>query len=271
MFPRMSLHDAIDVDSHFSLRKLRLIMSTGSVLPPSSFEFVYKAFPSKVQLSSITGGTDICSLFGAPCPLLPVYTGEIQCRALGMAVSAFDDTGAEAPINHPGELVCTRIFPVMPVCFWGKDGEEKYRKSYFATFPGIWHHGDYVIVTRAGGLLMLGRSDSILNPAGVRFGSAEIYNVLGGRFAEDVSDSVCVGQQREGEADERVLLFVKMADGKKLTSELVGILKKGIRDDLSPRHVPALIVQCPDIPVSFSHLNGADCSIRSMERRSKLR
>ena len=224
-------------------------MSTGSVLPPTSFEYVYQAFPPRVQLSSITGGTDICSLFGAPSPTLAVHTGEIQCRALGMAVSAYDDSTCEVPINHAGELVCTRVFPVMPVCFWGNGGEEKYRNSYFARFPGIWHHGDYVAITRNGGMLMLGRSDSILNPAGVRFGSAEIYNVLGARFADEVSDSVCVGQQREGDADERVLLFIKMAEGKQLSQDLVGKIKKGIREDLSARHVPALIVQCPDIPV----------------------
>lgn len=224
-------------------------MSTGSVLPPSSFEYVYNAFPSSVQLSSITGGTDICSLFGAPCPTLPVHIGEIQCRALGMAVAAYDDEGSHAPGGHPGELVCTRVFPIMPVFFWGKCGNEKYRASYFSRFPGVWHHGDYVSVTKNGGLLMLGRSDSILNPAGVRFGSAEIYNVLLARFAEEISDSVCVGQQRGCDPDERVLLFVKMESGKELTKELVASIKKGIREDLSPRHVPALIVQCPDVPV----------------------
>lgn len=223
-------------------------MSTGSVLPPSSFEYIYNAFPSKVQLSSITGGTDICSLFGAPCPTVPVYTGEIQVRALGMSVAAYDEAAHSVPINHPGELVCTRVFPIMPVGFWGKGGEEKYRASYFARFPGIWHHGDYVAITETGGMLMLGRSDSILNPAGVRFGSAEIYNVLLARFPE-IADSVCVGQQREGDADEKVLLFVKMEQGKKLTAELDAQVKKGIREDLSARHVPAVIEECPDIPV----------------------
>lgn len=136
----------------------------------------------------------------------------------------------------------------MPVGFWGPDGDEKYHNSYFARFPGIWHHGDYVAITKFGGMVMLGRSDSILNPAGVRFGSAEIYNVLLARFPEIV-DSVCIGQQREGEADERVLLFVKMEEGKKFTDELVGRMKKGIREDLSARHVPAIIEECPDIPV----------------------
>jgi acetoacetyl-CoA synthetase len=165
-----------------------------------------------------------------------------------MAVAAYDDSAHEVPINHPGELVCTRVFPIMPVGFWGKNGEQKYRDSYFSRFPGIWHHGDYVAITQFGGLLMLGRSDSILNPAGVRFGSAEIYNVLLARFPE-VSDSVCVGQQKEGDSDEIVLLFVKMDSGKKFTQELVGRIKRGIREDLSPRHVPALIVECPDIPV----------------------
>jgi len=248
IYPSMVLPFIANSDNHLNLSKLRLIMSTGSVLPPSSFEYVYKAFPSKVQLSSITGGTDICSLFGAPCPTTPVYIGEIQVRALGMAVSAFDDTGKPVPINHPGELVCIRPFPIQPVGFWGKDGQEKYRNSYFARFPGIWHHGDYVAITQTGGMLMLGRSDSILNPAGVRFGSAEIYNVLLAKFP-DIADSVCVGQQKAGDADERVLLFVKMEQGKELTPELVAKVKKAIREDLSARHVPSVLVECPDIPV----------------------
>ena len=243
-------------------------MSTGSVLPPSSFEYVYQAFPSHLQLSSITGGTDICSLFGAPCPTLPVHTGEIQCRALGMAVAAYNEDGVEVPINHPGELVCTRPFLIQPVSFWCKNGLEKYKASYFSRFPGIWHHGDYVAITEHGGMMMLGRSDSILNPAGVRFGSAEIYNVLLARFPE-IADSVCVGQQRKGETDERVLLFVKMEMGKNLTDELVGRIKKGIREDLSARHVPAVIKECPDVPVS-PYDYGADLSIRLMERKLKL-
>jgi acetoacetyl-CoA synthetase len=168
-----------------------------------------------------------------------------------MAVAAYDDTGSEVPTNVPGELVCARIFPIQPVFFWGKGGHEKYQASYFARFPGVWHHGDYVSITEHGGLLMLGRSDSILNPAGVRFGSAEIYNVLLKRFGDEVSDSVCVGQQRESDADERVLLFLKLEDGKELCEDLVGRIKRGIRDDLSARHVPAVITECPDIPVCF--------------------
>lgn len=239
------------LESSLALSKLRLIMSTGSVLPPSSFEYVYRSFPSTVQLASITGGTDICSLFGAPCPTLPVHIGEIQCRGLGMAVAAFDETGSEVPTGYPGELVCTRVFPIMPVCFWGKNGQDKYRASYFARFPNTWHHGDYVTITPYGGMLMLGRSDAILNPAGVRFGSAEIYNVLLAKFSDEVADSVCVGQQREGEADERVLLFVKMEPGNVFSVDLIARIKKAIREDLSPRHVPTIITECPDVPVTF--------------------
>jgi len=227
-------------------------MSTGSVLPPSSFEYVYSSFPSKVQLASITGGTDICSLFGAPCPTLPVRIGEIQCRSLGMAVAAFDETGSEVPTSCSGELVCTRVFPIMPVCFWGKNGQEKYRASYFERFANTWHHGDYVSITPYGGMLMLGRSDAILNPAGVRFGSAELYNVLFAKFSDEVADSLCIGQQRDGETDERVLLFVKMEQDKVFSAEIVARIKKAIRDDLSPRHVPAVIAECPDIPVTSS-------------------
>jgi acetoacetyl-CoA synthetase len=245
-------------------------MSTGSVLPPSSFEYIYNAFPPQVQLSSITGGTDICSLFGAPCPTLPVHIGEIQCRGLGMAVTAYSDAKTEVPTNHPGELVCTRVFPIMPVSFWGKGGEEKYRASYFSRFPGVWHHGDYVAITNYGGMLMLGRSDSILNPAGVRFGSAEIYNVLLARFSKEIGDALCVGQQKETDVDERVLLFVKMESGKELTPDLIGRIKKGIREDLSPRHVPALIVECPDIPVFSPFKKLLIKSIRLMGRRLRF-
>jgi acetoacetyl-CoA synthetase len=259
-------------ESSLALSKLRLIMSTGSVLPPSSFEYVYSSFPSQVQLASITGGTDICSLFGAPCPTVPVHIGEIQCRALGMAVAAFDETGSEVPTGYPGELVCTRAFPVMPVCFWGKTGQDKYRASYFSRFPNIWHHGDYVTITQHGGMLMLGRSDAILNPAGVRFGSAEIYNVLLAKFSDEVADSVCVGQQREGETDEKVLLFIKMEPGRSFSADLVARVKKAIRDDLSPRHVPAVITECPDIPVSLHILSTwLTNSILSMGKRLRWR
>jgi len=237
------------LENSFPLKKLRLIMSTGSVLPPSSFEYVYSAFPPEVQLSSITGGTDICSLFGAPNPLLPVHIGEIQARGLGMSVHAYSETGSALPPSNAGELVCTRAFPIQPLYFWGKTGHDKYRDAYFSRFEGIWCHGDYVIISEKGGMLMLGRSDSILNPAGVRFGSAEVYNVLSGRFAEEVADSVCVGQVIPNESDERVLLFVKMEGRKEFTGDLVGRIKKAIREDLSARHVPALIVECPDVPV----------------------
>ncbi|OTB08054.1 hypothetical protein M426DRAFT_317571 [Hypoxylon sp. CI-4A] len=227
------------------LSHLQAIYSTASPLPPSTFSFVYKAFPPHVNLASITGGTDIISLFGAPCPLLPVHVGEIQCAGLGMAIGVADSiTGTPTP-GEDGELVCTKPFPCQPLTFWGPGGEAKYRASYFERFDGIWHHGDFVrIDTQTGGLTMLGRSDGVLKPAGVRFGSAEIYNVLTKFFGSQVEDAVCVGRRRETDRDETVCLFVVPAEGNKFTAELREQIRDTIRKELSPRHVPAVVEEC---------------------------
>ncbi|KAK4456063.1 acetoacetyl-CoA synthetase [Podospora aff. communis PSN243] len=235
-------------DPSLDLSALQAIYSTASPLPPSTFAFVYSAFPSRINLASITGGTDIISLFGAPCPLLPVRQGEIQCAGLGMAIGVVDSASPPdkptlvVPADSPGDLVCMEAFPSQPLTFFGKDGEAKYRAAYFERFPGLWHHGDFVRVDPAtGGLVMLGRSDGVLKPAGVRFGSAEIYNVLTRFFASEVEDAVCVGRRRETDHDETVCLFVVMNEGKSFGEDLRTRIKDMIRRELSPRHVPGVI------------------------------
>ncbi|KAK4137184.1 acetoacetate-CoA ligase [Trichocladium antarcticum] len=236
-------------DPSLDLSALEAIYSTASPLPPSTFTFTYSAFPAHINLASITGGTDIISLFGAPCPLLPVRAGEIQCAGLGMAIAVVDSASAPdapqpvAPADSPGDLVCTRPFPCQPLTFFGAGGEAKYRAAYFERFPGLWHHGDFVRVLRhpGGGLVMLGRSDGVLKPAGVRFGSAEIYNVLTRFFAAEVEDAVCVGRRRDEDRDETVCLFVVMAEGRVFDEGVGRRIAAVVRRELSPRHVPGVI------------------------------
>ncbi|KAL8998308.1 MAG: hypothetical protein Q9169_002622 [Polycauliona sp. 2 TL-2023] len=236
-----------------SLKSLKSIYSTGSPLPPSTFKYIYRAFGPNINLASITGGTDIISLFGAPSPLSPVMLGECQVRGLGMAVEAWDYQGKDVTnAEEPGDLVCVKPFPCQPVTFWGKDGNEKYRKSYFETFPGVWHHGDFVrFNSRTGGLIMLGRSDGVLKPAGVRFGSSEIYNVILKNFPE-IEDALCIGRRREQDNDETVVLFVKMARESSFSDSLVQNIKSAVRKELSARHVPGIVEECPDIPVTVN-------------------
>lgn len=238
------------------LSHLQAIYSTASPLPPSTFKFVYSAFPSHVNLASITGGTDIISLFGAPCPLLPVRTGEIQCAGLGMAIRAVDSiTGSpdSSSASDPGDLICVKPFPCQPLTFFGPGGDEKYRAAYFDRFADtcgargpVWHHGDFVRIPDplTGALVMLGRSDGVLKPSGVRFGSAEIYNILTRFFAGEIEDAVCVGRRREGDADETVCLFVVMSEGRGFNEELRARVKGKIRGELSPRHVPGVVEEC---------------------------
>ncbi|KAJ5219460.1 uncharacterized protein N7498_001559 [Penicillium cinerascens] len=249
--PRKHLHRPV------SLNTLKAIFSTGSPLAPSTFEYIYNSIHPDIMLGSITGGTDILSLFCSGCPVLPVYKGEIQCRSLGMAVSVFNYAGKDISASgEPGDLVCTAPFPAQPVMFWppGPEGLEKYCKSYFDMFgPSIWHHGDFVRLNpQTGGVIMLGRSDGVLKPSGVRFGSAEIYNVLLKHFADEVEDSLCVGRRREGvDSDETVVLFVKLVPGcPSNISDLAARIQAIIRKELSPRHVPGIIDACPEIPVT---------------------
>jgi acetoacetyl-CoA synthetase len=234
------------------LASLKAIYSTGSPLAPSTFEYVYRAFGPDLNLASITGGTDIISLFGGPSQLSPVYAGEIQALGLGMAVEAWDFAGRNvSATGEPGDLVCVRPFPSQPVAFWGRDGPAAYYQSYFAAFPGVWAHGDFVRINGAtGGLVMLGRSDGVLKPAGVRFGSAEIYNVLLRHFGAEVDDALCVGRRRPSDADETVVLFVKMGPGRPFGPELAARIRAVVRAELSPRHVPAVVDECPEIPVT---------------------
>ncbi|NOZ07335.1 MAG: acetoacetate--CoA ligase [FCB group bacterium] len=227
--------------------KLKAILSTGSPLSEESFEYVYREWKTDVQLSSISGGTDIISCFVLGNPVLPVYSGEIQCRGLGMKVSSFDRQG-RAVWGERGELVCERPFPSMPVYFWNDEDGSKYRKAYFETYPKVWHHGDFMIITETGGIVMLGRSDATLNPGGVRIGTAEIYRVV--EALPEIADSVVVGQKWQN--DERVILFVKMADGRELTGDVKASLIKAIRSGCSPRHVPRKIIAIDDVPYTIN-------------------
>ena len=241
------------------LPKLEAIYSTASPLPPSTFAYVYETFHKDVHLSSITGGTDIISLFGAPCPLLPVVEGTIQCAGLGMAIAVADSLSpAESPtlveLGDEGDLVCLRPFPCQPLTFY--DGDAKYRAAYFERFHGWWHHGDLVrlVGDKHQYLLMLGRSDGILKPSGVRFGSAEIYNVLIRFFAKEVEDSLCVGRRRPQDTDETVCLFILRPTTAELGARIADFddlrarIKATIRRELSPRHVPGIIEECIGIP-----------------------
>ncbi len=229
------------------LDSLKAILSTGSPLLPESFDYVYESIKKDVHLASISGGTDIVSCFVLGNPAGPVWRGEIQMRGLGMAVDVFDDDGR--PVRgRRGELVCTKPFPSMPVGFWNDPDGARYRKSYFARFPGVWHHGDWAEITEHDGIVIYGRSDATLNPGGVRIGTAEIYRQV--EQIDEVLESVCVGQEWEG--DVRIVLFVKLRDGVVLDDALRERIRRQIRENTTPRHVPAKIVQVADIPRTMS-------------------
>jgi acetoacetyl-CoA synthetase len=225
------------------LSALRLITSTGSPLAPESFEYVYRAIKSDVHLASISGGTDIIGCFVLGDPTGPVWKGEIQAPALGMAVDVWSEEGH--PLREQkGELVCTRPFPSMPVMFWNDPDGAKYRGAYFARFPGVWHHGDFAEWTRHGGMIIHGRSDATLNPGGVRIGTAEIYAQV--EQIPEVTEALCIGQ--EWENDVRIVLFVRLKDGVVLDEALKERIRNQVRTGASPRHVPAKIIQVADIP-----------------------
>lgn len=226
---------------------LRVITSTGSPLSDESFEYVYDEWKKDVQLSSISGGTDIISCFMLGNPMLPVYRGEIQCRGLGMDVDCFNEHG-EPVRGEQGELVCKSAFPSMPVYFWNDPDGSKYHDAYFADYPGIWRHGDYIVLSPHGGITMYGRSDATLNPGGVRIGTAEIYRVV--ENMEEINDSVVIGHSAG--TDERVILFVKMNEGHILDEDLITRIRKLIRSNCSPRHVPALVLETPDVPYTLN-------------------
>ncbi|UCE23339.1 MAG: acetoacetate--CoA ligase [Candidatus Zixiibacteriota bacterium] len=227
----------------FDLSSLRTILSTGSPLSTGNFEYVYQNVKADLQLSSISGGTDIISCFLLGNPALPVYPEELQCRGLGMRVDAADDNG-KAVINQVGELICSAPFPSRPVMFWDDPDNARYRAAYFEHFPGIWRHGDYVKITDRGGGIIYGRSDATLNPGGVRIGTGEIYGPV--ESMDEIDDSVVVGQ-RVGN-DVRVVLFVVPSEGVILDEDLKNRIKERIRSQATPRHVPAKILAVNDIP-----------------------
>jgi acetoacetyl-CoA synthetase len=231
----------------YDLTWLKAILSTASPLSAEQFKWVYANIKQDLCLSSISGGTDIVSCFAGGNPIGPVYAGQLQAPGLGMAVEAWDETGR--PVwGEKGELVCTKPFPSMPVSFWNDPDGEKYRKAYFDKFPGVWAHGDFCEMTHEGGVIIHGRSDATLNPGGVRIGTAEIYRQV--ETMPEVNDCLVVGQQWQN--DERVILFVKPAEGVTLDDDLVKRIKQNIRSDTSPRHVPAKILQVSDIPYTRS-------------------
>ncbi|MDQ7986994.1 acetoacetate--CoA ligase [Pseudomonas sp. G34] len=229
------------------LSRLKAILSTGSPLAHESFDYVYRDIKADVCLSSISGGTDIVSCFALGNPVAPVYRGEIQCKGLGMDVQVWNDAG-KAVIGEKGELVCARHFTSMPVGFWNDADGEKFRSAYFETFPGVWAHGDYAEQTPHGGLIIHGRSDAVLNPGGVRIGTAEIYRQV--EKVEQVLESIAIGQEWDG--DVRVVLFVRLRDGVQLDEALEKQIRQVIRANTTPRHVPARIVAVADIPRTIS-------------------
>jgi len=231
----------------YALPRLRTILSTGSPLAEEGFHFVYREIKKDIQLASISGGTELNGCFALGNPIGPVYVGELQCRGLGMRVEVFN--GAGQPVEgEPGELVCTAPFPSMPLRFWNDPDGRKYRKAYFETFPGVWTHGDWCMLTATGGMVIHGRSDATLKPGGVRIGTAEIYRHV--ETFPEIIDSIVVGQRWKG--DERVILFVKMAERIELTEELKKKIGESIRENVSPRHVPALIIAVADIPYTIN-------------------
>ncbi len=248
-----------------SLDPLKTILSTGSPLAPESYDYVYRDIKSDLQLASISGGTDIVSCFALGNPLLPVYRGELQCRGLGMQVEVYDEQGHSVQ-GRKGELVCTAPAPSMPLYFWNDPGDEKYRAAYFATYPGVWAHGDYAELTTHDGLIIYGRSDAVLNPGGVRIGTAEIYRQV--EKLPEVLESIAIGQ--EWRNDMRIILFVKLREDVSLTKELIANIKTTIRDNETPRHVPAKVLRVSDIPRT---LNGKimELAVRNVVHGRRVR
>lgn len=231
------------IDTH-DLTTVRSVASTGSTLSPEGFAFVYDAVRADVHLASISGGTDLCGCLVLGNPMLPVRAGEIQVPALGLDIDIVGTDGGPVAAAEEGELVCRTPFPSMPLHFWNDPGAVRYDAAYFDRFPGLWHHGDFVSRTADGGFVISGRSDATLNPGGVRIGTAEIYRRVD--TMPEIDESVVVGQPWDG--DTRIVLFVKMATGHQLDDTLRGRIRTKIREEVTPRHVPAVIVAVDDIP-----------------------
>jgi acetoacetyl-CoA synthetase len=226
---------------------LRMMLSTGSPLVAEQFDYVYTAIKRDLHLASISGGTDILSCFCLGNPWLPVHRGAIQCRGLGMAVEVWGDDGSPV-LEEQGELVCTKAFPSMPLGFWNDADGSRYRAAYFERFANVWHHGDHAVLMANDGVIILGRSDAVLNPGGVRIGTAEIYRQV--ERLPEILESVAIGQRWEN--DVRIVLFVRLRDGFLLDTGLVKRIKDTIRANTTPRHVPAKILAVPDIPRTLS-------------------
>ncbi|MFC1929830.1 acetoacetate--CoA ligase [Chloroflexota bacterium] len=230
------------------LSSLREISQTGSVLSAEGFEYAYESIKKDLHFNSVSGGTDINGCFAIGNPLLPVYAGELQRWGLGMKMNCYDEKGKPV-LDQMGELVCEAPIPSMPLYFWNDPDNNKYREAYFSVYPNIWRHGDYVM-THSGtkGISFFGRSDAILKPSGVRIGTAEIYNQV--EKLDEVADSLAIGQ--DWKADQRIILFVKLVKGHELTEELISKIRGILREKASPRHVPARIIQVPDIPYTHN-------------------
>ena len=233
--------------SSHQLQRLKAILSTGSPLSHESFEYVYREVKQDLCLSSISGGTDIVSCFALGNPVLPVWRGELQCKGLGMDVQVWNEAG-QSVVDEKGELVCAQHFPCMPVGFWQDSDGSKFQAAYFDTFPGVWAHGDYAQVSEHGGLVIHGRSDAVLNPGGVRIGTAEIYRQV--EKVDQVLESIAIGQ--EWDDDVRVVLFVRLREGAQLSEALQAEIRQVIRSNTTPRHVPAKIIAVADIPRTIS-------------------
>lgn len=232
----------------YGLSRLREISQTGSPLSSEGFEYAFREIKKDLHFNSISGGTDINGCFAIGTPIQPVYAGELQGPALGMKISAYDENG-NSITDREGELICEAPSPSMPLYFWNDPDCKKYKEAYFSYFPGVWRHGDWIVIHGdTGGITFLGRSDFTLKPSGVRIGSAEIYNIVE-RF-DEIADSIVAGQVFLRE--ERIILFVKLAKGYQLTDDLKKRIKRALRDEASPRHVPELIIEAPDIPYTFS-------------------
>ena len=232
----------------YDLSSLKEIWQTGSALSAEGFEYVYQEIKKDLHFNSSSGGTDINGCFFTGSPIQPVYAGELQGPALGMKVKAYDEKGNPV-VDRMGELVCEAAAPSMPLYFWNDPDGKKYREAYFEVYPGVWRHGDYILIhSDTGGVTFYGRSDSVLKPSGVRIGTAEIYNVV--EQLPEIADSLAIGQSWKG--DQRVILFVKLAEGYTLTPELESKIKKHLRERASPRHVPDKIVPAPDIPYTLN-------------------
>jgi acetoacetyl-CoA synthetase len=234
--------------NNYDLSSLREICQTGSPLSAGGFEYVYQNVKRDLHFNSISGGTDINGCFAIGSPTVPVYAGELQRWGLGKKMNCYDEKGKPV-LNQMGELVCEAPIPSMPLYFWNDPNGERYRDSYFNFYPGVWRHGDYVMINSdTKGITFYGRSDALLKPSGVRIGTAEIYNQLD--KLEEVADSLAIGQEWKG--DQRIILFVKLASRFHLTEDLVNKIKRILRENASPRHVPARIVEVPDIPYTFN-------------------